>query len=252
MNERKGGSFSRGLVIVLAVTRRLDMPGIRPSIVWDRGCPTVQLRSAGLRGQQLILKRLLDIALAGTLLVLLAPLMAVLALAVRLTSFGPAVYGQQRLGHHGRSFRCLKFRSMYSDAEQRLRTDPGLYAEYVSNDYKLPEASDPRITSLGRILRRTSLDELPQLWNVLRGDMSLVGPRPIVPDEIRHYIGDEQMLLLLKPGITGSWQVSGRSNVGYPQRTRLELDYVERWSLGGDLLILLQTLPAVLLQRGAH
>jgi lipopolysaccharide/colanic/teichoic acid biosynthesis glycosyltransferase len=212
----------------------------------------VELRSAGLRGQQLVLKRLLDIVGAMVLLVAFAPVMAAVAIAVRIGSAGPVVYGQARLGRHGRTFRCLKFRSMYPDAEQRLHADEALYAEYVRNDFKLPEGRDPRITPIGRILRNTSLDELPQLWNVLRGDMSLVGPRPIVPKELCHYAGEEHMLLLLKPGITGSWQVSGRSNVGYPERSQLELDYVEGWSLGRDILILLQTAPAVLLQRGAH
>ena len=199
-----------------------------------------------------MLKRLLDVVGSAAMLVVAAPLMVALAIAVRLGSAGPAVYGQSRLGRHGRDFRCYKFRSMYADAEQRLHADPALYAEYVRNDYKLPDGEDPRITRIGRLLRRTSLDELPQLWNVLKGDMSLVGPRPIVPNEICHYVGDEHMLLLLKPGITGSWQVSGRSNVAYPQRSQLELDYVEDWSLGRDISILLRTVPAVLLQRGAH
>jgi exopolysaccharide production protein ExoY len=141
---------------------------------------------------------------------------------------------------------------MFTDAEQRLQSDPELHAEYVRNGFKLPDGQDPRITPLGRILRRTSLDELPQLWNVLRGEMSLVGPRPIVPAEIRHYDEDGQMLLLLQPGITGLWQVSGRSNLAYPERTDLELEYVERWTLGRDLRILAATVPAVLQRRGAH
>jgi len=237
---------------VVATMRRLSHAGLQPSIVWRRGSPLVELRAVGLRGHQLVLKRILDIVLASTLLVVAAPLMAVIALAVRVGTRGPVIYGQRRLGRHGRSFKCYKFRSMYVDAERRLKEDPELYAEYVRNDFKLPDGSDPRITRLGRTLRRTSLDELPQLWNVLLGDMSLVGPRPIVPDEIRHYESEGPLLLLLKPGITGLWQVSGRSNVGYPERSVVELEYVESWNLARDVGILLRTVPAVLLQRGAH
>jgi exopolysaccharide biosynthesis polyprenyl glycosylphosphotransferase len=237
---------------VLASMRRLGQAGLRPSIVWRRGRPLVELRAVALRGHQLFVKRVLDVVLSAALLVAFLPVILLVALAVRLGSKGPVIYGQRRLGRHGRSFRCFKFRSMYPDAEQRLKTDPALYAEYLRNDYKLPDGDDPRITPVGRLLRRTSLDELPQLWNVLRGDMSLVGPRPIVPDEIRHYEAEGPMLLLLKPGITGLWQVSGRSNVAYPERTGVELDYVERWNLMGDVGILLRTVPAVLMQRGAH
>jgi lipopolysaccharide/colanic/teichoic acid biosynthesis glycosyltransferase len=237
---------------VLASMRRLGHAGLRPAIVWRRGRPLVELRAVALRGHQLFVKRVLDVVLSAAMLVAFAPVILLVALAVRVGSKGPVLYGQRRLGRHGQSFRCYKFRSMYPDAEQRLKTDAALYAEYLRNDYKLPDGDDPRITPVGRLLRRTSLDELPQLWNVLKGDMSLVGPRPIVPDEIRHYEGEGPMLLLLKPGITGLWQVSGRSNLAYPERTSVELDYVERWNLLGDIGILLRTVPAVLMQRGAH
>jgi lipopolysaccharide/colanic/teichoic acid biosynthesis glycosyltransferase len=141
---------------------------------------------------------------------------------------------------------------MYVDAEERLRANEELYALYVAGDYKLPEDLDNRITRVGRFLRRTSLDELPQLFNVLRGDMSLVGPRPIVPDELRHYPQEGPLLLSLRPGLTGAWQVNGRSTVSYPIRADLELDYVESWSIAKDFKILLQTLPAVIAQKGAH
>ena len=237
---------------VLATARRLDLPGVSPSVVWRRGRPLVEMRATSLRWQQLFLKRLLDLVLASVMLVCFAPIMLAVAIAMKLSSEGPLVYGQRRLGRYARDFKCYKFRSMFVDAEQRLKSEPALHAEYVRNGYKLPDGSDPRITPIGRFLRRTSLDELPQLWNVIRGDMSLVGPRPIVPDEIRHYDTDGQMLLLLKPGITGLWQVSGRSNLAYPERSNLELEYVERWTLGRDLGILLRTVPAVLAQRGAH
>ncbi|MFL5617385.1 MAG: sugar transferase [Gemmatimonadaceae bacterium] len=237
---------------VLATARRLALPGISPKVLWRRGRPFIEMRAVGLRWQQLLVKRVLDLVLASMLLVLLAPLMLAVAVALIVGSPGPVIYGQRRLGRYGRSFKCFKFRSMFTDAEQRLASDPELHAEYVRNGFKLPDGQDPRITPLGRVLRRTSLDELPQLWNVLRGDMSLVGPRPIVPAEIRHYQDDSQMLLLLQPGITGLWQVSGRSTLAYPERTDLELEYVERWTLGRDLRILAATVPAVLQRRGAH
>jgi exopolysaccharide production protein ExoY len=237
---------------LLTAARTFELAGVRPSVVWRRGQPFIELREVAFRGQQLILKRLLDMLCSGVALLLLGPLMAVLAIAVRMDSRGPAVFGQARLGRHGRVFKCLKFRSMHTNAEQLLRTDPELYDRYVKNDFKLPEAIDKRITRLGRFLRRTSLDELPQLWNVFRGDMSLVGPRPIVVDELRHYDNEEPLFLSLKPGITGAWQVNGRSSVAYPARASLELEYVQTWSLGKDLSILARTVPAVLTQRGAH
>jgi len=141
---------------------------------------------------------------------------------------------------------------MYADAEAKLLSDPVLYRQYVEHDYKLPATTDTRITRIGHFLRRTSLDELPQLWNVVKGDMSLVGPRPIVPDEIHHYNGEGPLLLSLKPGMTGAWQVMGRSAVAYPARVTVELDYVEGWSLSRDLAILVRTIPAVLGGRGAY
>ena len=237
---------------VLATARRLALPGINPKVQWRRGRPFVEMRAVGLRWQQLLLKRVLDVALASALLVVLSPMLLLITAAIAITSRGAAVYGQRRPGHYGRTFRCLKFRTMHVDAEARLRSDPELHAEFVANGFKLPEGRDPRITPLGRVLRRTSLDELPQLWNVLRGDMSIVGPRPILTDEIAQYEADCHLLLLLKPGITGLWQVSGRSSVGYRERIKLQLQYVERWSLIRDLGILLRTVPAVLAQQGAH
>ena len=237
---------------LLTAARTFELAGVRPSVVWRRGQPFIELREVALRGQQLMLKRLLDMICSGAALVLLSPLMAVIAIAVRLESRGPAVFGQSRLGRHGRVFKCFKFRSMHTNAEQLLRDDPELYDLYVKNDFKLPEAIDKRITRIGRFLRRTSLDELPQLWNVFRGDMSLVGPRPIVVEELRHYDDEEPLFLSLKPGITGAWQVNGRSSVAYPLRASLELEYVQTWSLRKDLSILARTLPAVLAQRGAH
>jgi len=141
---------------------------------------------------------------------------------------------------------------MHRDAEERLRRDPSLYARYVANSYKLPEETDPRLTRIGRFMRKTSLDELPQLINVLIGDMSLVGPRPIVPEELEQYAHGAAVFLSLKPGMTGAWAVNGRSHIGYPDRADIELAYVRNWSLWRDLGILSNTVPAVLRGRGAH
>jgi lipopolysaccharide/colanic/teichoic acid biosynthesis glycosyltransferase len=199
-----------------------------------------------------LLKRLVDVPVATLLLILLAPLMLVIAIMVRATSSGPAVFRQRRLGRVGREFDCFKFRSMRSDAEAVLRDCPLTFAQYVENDYKLPEDCDPRITTFGRFLRKSSLDELPQLFNVVRGDMSIVGPRPIVPAELAHYGRRADDFLAALPGITGKWQVGGRSKVAYPLRAEIELDYVYRWSPLSDVRILWRTVPAVLSRDGAY
>jgi exopolysaccharide production protein ExoY len=196
-------------------------------------------------------RRLVDVAGALVLLALAAPVMAVVALVVWLRMGRPIVYVQDRLGLSGRPFPLYKFRSMAGGADEVLRRSPDLYRIYVSSNFKLPEEIDPRITPLGRFLRRTSLDELPQLWNVLRGEMSLVGPRPIVPEELGKYGEYARMLVRVKPGLTGFWQVNGRSTVGYPERARMDLRYVAERSLHEDIQILLRTLPAVLRRRGA-
>jgi exopolysaccharide biosynthesis polyprenyl glycosylphosphotransferase len=236
---------------LLALTRAFSVVGVEPQLIWRRGAPLVALNRPGLRGRQLLLKRMLDLvgSLAG--LIILAPVMALIALAIRIDSRGPAVFSQQRVGLGGRPFRCFKFRSMKADAEQLLHSDEDLLDEYRRNHFKLPEEKDPRLTRMGRLLRKASLDELPQLWNVLVGEMSLVGPRPIVPEELNHYGDGAFLFLSLKPGMTGAWAVQGRSQVGYPDRVDIELAYIREWSLGADLGILLQTIPAVLERRGA-
>jgi exopolysaccharide biosynthesis polyprenyl glycosylphosphotransferase len=238
--------------IVLASAPQLELAAVRATVIRKRGQPLLELRPVALRAKHLFVKRALDIIGATLILILLAPLFGIIAAMVALDSPGPVFFAQRRLGRFGRPIRCLKFRSMYVDAEARLLADPVLFRRYVEHDYKLPSSIDTRITKFGRLLRRTSLDELPQLWNVLRGEMSLVGPRPIVPDEIQHYREHGPLLLSLKPGITGAWQVGGRSAVAYPQRAAVELEYVEGWSLWRDVDILLRTLPAVLASRGAH
>ncbi len=188
---------------------------------------------------------------ASALLVLTSPLFMLIALAVKLDSKGPVLFAHRRLGLNGRFFDCLKFRSMSIDAERLLRDDETLQDWYVRNHFKIPTHLDRRVTRLGRFLRLTSLDELPQLWNVIRGDMALVGPRPIVESEGRHYGERLPELLSIRPGLSGAWAVQGRSRVGYPQRVEIELEYVREWTLWQDAWILLKTSWVVLTQRGS-
>ena len=188
---------------------------------------------------QQAIKRLTDILVAALSLILLAPFLLTAGLLVRLDSKGPSVFRQKRLGKDGKPFTCYKFRTMYVDSPD-LRYPDG--STYNAED-------DPRVTRMGRFLRKTSLDELPQLLNVLSGHMSLVGPRPDQVDQLRYYTAEEKRKLLVKPGMTGWAQINGRNNIPWEQRKRLDLDYVEKQSLGLDLRILLQTIPYVLSRR---
>ncbi|HEU5047103.1 MAG TPA: undecaprenyl-phosphate galactose phosphotransferase WbaP [Rickettsiales bacterium] len=198
------------------------------------------------------LKRLLDIAASGTALVLLSPFMFALAFLVRRDG-GPAFYRHTRIGQNGKAFGCLKFRSMRIDGDAVLRTYLAQHPE-AQHEWQTTRKlqNDPRITKVGRFLRRSSLDELPQLFNVLRGDMSLVGPRPIVTDEVHHYDGDIAHYYRVRPGITGLWQVSGRNDVSYQQRVHMDSWYVRNWSLWHDIAILCKTFPALLSRSGAY
>ena len=199
-------------------------------------------------------KRCFDVIVATVLLVSFTPLLLLIALAVKLHDGGPVLFHQNRMGRAGRQFRIAKFRTMVVDAEARLHTSPELYARYLRNDFKLDIAEDARINRLGRFLRASSLDELPQLLNVIRGDMSLVGPRPIVQLELSHYSerGAADAYLRTRPGLTGLWQVSGRNKLGYDERVRLDLDYAATASLAHDVKILLRTPGAVLRRDGVH
>jgi len=194
----------------------------------------------------------LNALIAFGALIFLAPLMIVVALAVYLQDGGPIFFAHRRIGKDGRPFPCLKFRSMAVDAEARLQqllaSDPAARAEWTAN-HKLK--FDPRVTKLGDFLRRSSLDELPQLFNVLRGEMSLVGPRPVVHAESAHYGHWFDTYCSVRPGITGLWQVSGRSDVSYRQRVALDVLYVRRKCLAMDFGILVQTVPAVFMRRGS-
>jgi exopolysaccharide production protein ExoY len=194
------------------------------------------------------MKRSLDIALSGIALLVTAPLLVLIGIAVCLASTGWPLFGQIRLGRDGREFRCWKFRSMHRNAEEILQQDPELYADYLANDFKLSRANDPRVTTLGRFLRASSLDELPQLFNVLIGQMSLVGPRPVVPAELARCYGPwSDAYLAMRPGITGPWQVGGRNDIRYPERAELDARYVNTWRFRNDLAILART-PAALLR----
>jgi len=199
-----------------------------------------------------ILKSTFDQTAAVLLLFLFAPLLITIALLV-CADGGPIFYRHRRVGAGGRMFGCIKFRSMVVDADARLRrllaSDPAAAAEWAATQ-KLRD--DPRITRIGQFLRASSLDELPQLFNVLCGQMSLVGPRPIVRAEVVRYGSDIELYYAAKPGITGLWQVSGRSSITYARRVQLDVWYVRNWSLWHDIAILFKTIPAVFLQRGAH
>ncbi len=219
------------------------------------GSPTVEIVGAGSARYAPggALKRVLDIAIATTGVAVLWPLMLMVALAIRYTDPGPAIFGHERIGLNGRRFKCLKFRSMIINSDTALREllerDPAAAAEWAQSQ-KLK--NDPRVTKLGKMLRETSLDELPQLWNVLKGDMSIVGPRPIVSAEVRRYGNHFPAYAATKPGITGLWQVTGRSDCTYEERVSLDVAYVENWSLLRDVWIIARTVIVVFGRKGSY
>ncbi|WP_235210594.1 sugar transferase [Caballeronia sordidicola] len=199
-----------------------------------------------------VVKRTIDIVGASSLLIAMSPFLLIMG-AIVMSDGGRPVFGHVRIGRNGRKFRCLKFRSMVTGADAVLKhllaTDPKAREEW-DRDFKLK--NDIRITPIGRLLRRTSLDELPQLWNVLRGDMSLVGPRPIVDEELARYGADVHYYLETKPGMTGLWQVSGRNDVDYATRVSLDVSYAKDCSLSLDILILLKTFKVIFKRDGAY
>lgn len=197
---------------------------------------------------RLAVRRVLDVVLAASLLVLLSPLLLAIALAIRVASPGPVLFRQTRCGLHGRRFTFLKFRTMRPDAD-RLKALLQKFNEMDGPAFKM--TNDPRVFPLGRLLRRTSLDELPQLWNILQGHMSFIGPRPSVVEEVEQYELWQRRRLSMKPGLTCLWQVSGRSELTFDEWMRLDLEYIDNWSLWLDVKIALLTVPAVLLRRGA-
>ena len=201
----------------------------------------------------LLTKRVLDIVGAFAGIILLSPFILIVAIMIKVQDpRGPLFFKQKRIGLNGRIFHIYKFRSMVVDAENKLKEDKELYQKYLDNNFKLDQKEDPRITNFGSFIRKTSLDELPQFINVLKGDMSLVGPRPVVIDELNEYEDRKSDFLSVKPGITGYWQVCGRSGVGYPERVNIELYYVYNQNLLLDIKILLKTVIQVIGRKGAY
>lgn len=213
------------------------------------GIPLLSVREITLTGWNRVLKRGVDVLVAGMGLILLAPLMALIALAIRLDSPGPILFRQTRVGRGGKPFTMYKFRSMIANAEE-MRAHLDALNEADGPIFKIKD--DPRCTRVGRLLRRFSLDELPQLFNVLRGEMSLVGPRPALPCEVAQYQEWHKKRLEVSPGMTGLWQVSGRSKLSFDEMVLLDIYYVENWSLALDLRIMLKTIPLVILGEGAY
>ncbi len=227
--------------------------------------PTLSLTQAGIKSGSRVsakdmpqplggaLKRAFDIVLAGAAIILLSPLLIGLAFLVQCSSPGPILYGHSRVGFGGKTFKCWKFRSMVMNGDavlaNHLRQNAAAQSEW-SESQKLRD--DPRVTAVGQILRKLSLDVLPQLFNIFLGDMSIVGPRPIVMDEVRRYGPSVRHYLRTRPGLTGLWQISGRSDVGYRQRVLLDRVYVQKWSSLKDIGIILRTVPVVLRSRGSY
>lgn len=224
------------------VTRRITIESVG-------NVPLLHIDQIRLTWGKATAKRIVDLVVSSLLLLILWPLMLVAALSINLYDGGPILFRQERVGRNGRRFNILKFRTMVPDAEERLAEVEDLN-EAGHAFFKVRE--DPRVTPVGRHLRKWSVDELPQLWNVLRGDMSMVGPRPPLPSEVDRYEEWHKRRLRVKPGITGVWQVSGRSHVHFDEAVRLDIFYIENWSLGLDLYLLAKTIPAVLGTRGAY
>jgi UDP-galactose-lipid carrier transferase len=239
-------------VTVMAPMRGVPMYGTDISYFFGHEVMMLRVQNNLARFSARVLKRIFDVLVGGFLVVMLLPIFAILAALVAKDG-GSAFFGHTRIGQNGRKFKCYKFRSMVPNADKVLREllerDPVARAEW-DKDFKLKH--DIRVTRIGSLLRKTSLDELPQLWNVLRGDMSLVGPRPVIEMEIERYGEDAAYYLLAKPGITGLWQVSGRNDTDYARRVFLDAWYVKNWSLWYDVSILFKTVSVVLKRDGAY
>lgn len=236
---------------LVMVPSLVDVAGPRISTRPVAGLPLVHVETPRYEGAGRFAKRAFDLIGAVVLVVVLSPVLLLAALAVVLTSRGPLLFTQERVGLEGRTFRMLKFRSMVADAETRL--DQLLAGERdAGNDVLFKLKDDPRVTPIGRVMRRFSIDELPQLFNVIAGSMSLVGPRPPLLREVDRYDAAARRRLLVRPGLTGLWQVSGRSRLSWDDSIRLDLYYVENWSLMGDLVLLWRTVKAVVARDGAY
>jgi exopolysaccharide biosynthesis polyprenyl glycosylphosphotransferase len=234
-----------GVMIALDVLR---FGNARMSVGDLNGLPMLALTRAPSDELALAAKRAFDLCVSTVVMLILSPVLAAVAIAIRLDSRGPVFFKQRRVGLQGRTFEIYKFRSMYVDAEARLES---LRAHNEMSGPVFKMRDDPRITRVGRFIRKTSLDEFPQFWNVLRGEMSIVGPRPPLPAEVRQYKRWQRRRLSVKPGITCVWQISGRNNIDFERWMELDLEYIDQWSLWNDLQICLKTIPAVLGSRGA-
>lgn len=230
-------------------SRVADVAGPRISLQPVDGLPLIQVKIPDFEGGRHALKRAVDIAVAGLALLPIAIVLPFIALLIWLDDRGPVFFRQTRIGRDGQEFSILKFRTMRTDAEQQLAK---LEALNEGNGVLFKMKRDPRVTRVGAVLRKYSIDELPQFWNVLRGDMSVVGPRPPLPREVREYDGKVYRRLFIKPGITGLWQVSGRSDLSWEESVRLDLRYVENWSVMSDLMIMWRTAKVMVAPSGAY
>lgn len=239
-------------VSVVPALRGVPLYGTDMSFIFSHEVMILRVSNSLAKRSSRFLKRAFDLVVASMLLLFLAPAFGLLCWLVSRDGGSP-IYGHERVGHDGKKFKCLKFRSMVTNSqevlEQLLATDPEAQAEW-DKDFKLK--NDPRITRVGGFLRKTSLDELPQLWNVIRGEMSLVGPRPVIEAELERYAGDVDYYLMAKPGMTGLWQVSGRNDIDYDTRVYFDSWYVKNWALWTDVAILFKTAGVVLRRDGAY
>ena len=247
---RRLGWDLEGTSAELVLSSRLtDVAGPRIHFRPVDGLPLIHVETPTFEGGKHVLKRSVDVVFCSIALVVLLPLMLVIALLIKLDSPGPVLFRQQRCGRSGHTFQMLKFRSMVQSAEDDLA---GLLDQDEGSGVLFKLHNDPRVTSVGRVLRKYSLDELPQIWNALIGDMSIVGPRPPLVTEADCYDGDVRRRLFIKPGITGLWQISGRSDLSWEESVRLDLYYVENWSLTGDLMIMWRTFKSIIRPVGAY
>jgi len=248
---------------IMGVLRQCQQAGVRARVVPDvlqlsldlvdievlNGIPLLSVKPNTIVGPKFAIKRAMDLGLSILGMIFVLPLMGIMALAIKLDSPGPVLFIQTRVGRGGKLFKAYKFRSMVADAEQ-LKPQLEQLNEADGPLFKIKD--DPRLTRVGKFLRRTSLDELPQIFNVIKGEMSLVGPRPALPEEVEAYEPWHRKRLEALPGMTGLWQVSGRSNLGFDEMVMLDIYYVENWSPGLDISILIRTIPKVLIGEGAY
>ncbi|MCX7845473.1 MAG: sugar transferase [Dictyoglomaceae bacterium] len=220
-------------------------------IIFDEisGIPIVRIKGSNLEGWQGYIKEIEDIIFATFGLIFFLPFIIIISLLIKLDSEGPIIFKHKRVGRYGKDIYVWKFRTMYKDADKILEVNPILKLEF-EKDFKLKD--DPRVTKIGKFLRKWSLDEIPQFFNILKGDMSIVGPRPVVRRELEKYGAFADEILKVKPGLTGLWQVSGRSDLDYARRVQLDLYYIQNWSISLDFKIILKTIPSVILRKGAY